>query len=186
MLNGEFLRKRKDGSELWLQAAYTPLYAEDGSVEKVIKIATDISNVKFPVLQVSDILRKLSEGDFTQKSDIKSSGYVGEMGSSINVAIDSLNTLIGDIQGNSGVLETAAHEMLEMSTTMSTSTEEVSASVMEMAKGAENQTTHIERSSKGLEVLKSAAMEVSESTQAILKAARQGQENSASGPNKHQ
>lgn len=40
---GEFPRQRADGSELWLQATYNPLFDERGRVQRVLKVATDIT-----------------------------------------------------------------------------------------------------------------------------------------------
>ncbi|RYF19402.1 MAG: PAS domain S-box protein, partial [Oxalobacteraceae bacterium] len=41
--SGEYARRRSDGSEIWLQATYNPVFDEDGSVQRVIKIATDVT-----------------------------------------------------------------------------------------------------------------------------------------------
>lgn len=43
---GEFKRIGKDGSEVWIQASYTPVKDEKGTVTKVIKLATDITVAK--------------------------------------------------------------------------------------------------------------------------------------------
>jgi methyl-accepting chemotaxis protein len=43
---GEFKRRAKDGSEIWMQANYTPVKDEKGNVFKVIKIANDITAQK--------------------------------------------------------------------------------------------------------------------------------------------
>ncbi|HEV8512930.1 MAG TPA: PAS domain-containing protein, partial [Cyclobacteriaceae bacterium] len=43
---GEFKRLRKDGTEIWLQANYTPVKDDKGNVIKVIKLATDITESK--------------------------------------------------------------------------------------------------------------------------------------------
>jgi len=42
---GTFLRKKKDGSDLWLEATYFPIKM-DGAIVKVIKIASDVTKVK--------------------------------------------------------------------------------------------------------------------------------------------
>lgn len=39
---GAYPRRRRDGAELWLQAAYTPIF-RDGQVHRILKIATDIT-----------------------------------------------------------------------------------------------------------------------------------------------
>lgn len=40
---GEFARRRADGSEVWLQATYNPAFGEDGVARHVLKVATDIT-----------------------------------------------------------------------------------------------------------------------------------------------
>ncbi|OLZ84531.1 Chemotaxis regulator BdlA [Chromobacterium violaceum] len=40
---GHFLRRRKDGSDIWLEASYSPILDGDGRVTGVIKVATDIT-----------------------------------------------------------------------------------------------------------------------------------------------
>lgn len=43
--SGEFKRLKKDRSDVWIQASYTPVTDRTGQVVKVIKIAADISDV---------------------------------------------------------------------------------------------------------------------------------------------
>ncbi len=43
---GEFKRIARDGSEVWIQANYTPVKDDKGNVIKVIKLATDITEAK--------------------------------------------------------------------------------------------------------------------------------------------
>jgi PAS domain S-box-containing protein len=40
---GEFERRKIDGSPIYLQATYNPIFDESGSITKIMKIATDIS-----------------------------------------------------------------------------------------------------------------------------------------------
>ena len=42
----EFLRIRKDGTDVWIQASYNPILDEQGNVSKIVKFATDITNAK--------------------------------------------------------------------------------------------------------------------------------------------
>ncbi|MEO9383827.1 PAS domain-containing methyl-accepting chemotaxis protein [Chromobacterium phragmitis] len=41
--SGRFLRLRKDGSDIWLEASYSPILDEQGRVTGVVKIASDIT-----------------------------------------------------------------------------------------------------------------------------------------------
>ena len=42
-ISSQFKRLKKDGSVLWLEASYTPLISDDGSVYGVMKFATDVT-----------------------------------------------------------------------------------------------------------------------------------------------
>lgn len=43
---GQFRRLRKDGSDIWLQASYNPIFDLNGKPYKVVKFATDITEAK--------------------------------------------------------------------------------------------------------------------------------------------
>jgi len=51
----EFKRIKKDGSEVWLQATYNPIFDSEGNVIRIMKIATDITD---KVLQSIEIEKK--------------------------------------------------------------------------------------------------------------------------------
>ena len=40
---GEFARRRADGTEIWLQASYNPIFDQDGVIRRVLKVATDVT-----------------------------------------------------------------------------------------------------------------------------------------------
>ncbi len=44
--SGEFKRVKKDGSELWIQASYNPIFDEFGQPLKVVKYASDVTEQK--------------------------------------------------------------------------------------------------------------------------------------------
>ena len=44
--NDEFKRIRKDGSEIWINALYSPMHDENGKVTGAIKVAQDITKIK--------------------------------------------------------------------------------------------------------------------------------------------
>jgi methyl-accepting chemotaxis protein len=44
--SGEFKRVKKDGSELWIQASYNPIFDELGKPTKVVKYASDVTEQK--------------------------------------------------------------------------------------------------------------------------------------------
>ncbi|MFI5344659.1 MAG: PAS domain S-box protein, partial [Chlamydiales bacterium] len=76
--SGEFKRLGKDGKEVWLLAAYNPIFDQNGKPFKVVKYATDISKQKFEVEEKSNQIK-------------------AEMSKTLNV-LDQQNKLKGAIQ----------------------------------------------------------------------------------------
>lgn len=52
--SGQFRRRRSNGTDLWLEATYNPVFDEQGRVEKVIKFASDITPRVEKALQTQD------------------------------------------------------------------------------------------------------------------------------------
>ncbi|WP_284700748.1 methyl-accepting chemotaxis protein [Robbsia betulipollinis] len=44
--SGQYKRLGKGGREIWIQASYNPIFASDGTLEKIVKFATDITQNK--------------------------------------------------------------------------------------------------------------------------------------------
>ena len=49
--SGEYKRLRKNGSEIWINASYNPIFDPDGNVFKVVKFATDITESKIQSME---------------------------------------------------------------------------------------------------------------------------------------
>ncbi|WP_052592425.1 methyl-accepting chemotaxis protein [Aureispira sp. CCB-QB1] len=63
--HGVFQRKTKDGDVVWVQASYTPLLSRDGSVIRIIKIATDITEEREEALKAAN-LKTAIDGSFAR------------------------------------------------------------------------------------------------------------------------
>jgi len=95
--NGLFKRIAKDGSEIWIQAVYSPVKDEMGRITKIVKIATDVTAATKASIAVQNasnemirVLKSLSNGDLSQKYAILSDGDLKMMGDSLNQTIDIL------------------------------------------------------------------------------------------------
>ena len=65
---GEFERKKIDGSPIYLQATYNPIFDESGTITKVMKIATDISEMIVSKNRINELSKTLQkELDNTNK-----------------------------------------------------------------------------------------------------------------------
>ena len=52
----EFKRFRKDGSEFWIQASYTPIFDSEGSVSEILKIGSDVTSQVISRFRTKSIL----------------------------------------------------------------------------------------------------------------------------------
>lgn len=53
--SGVFRRKSKHGEDLWIRAIYAPIPGPDGQIEKVVKIATDVTETQKGILDAQRI-----------------------------------------------------------------------------------------------------------------------------------
>ncbi|MEO9965062.1 MAG: methyl-accepting chemotaxis protein [Reichenbachiella sp.] len=179
--SGEFQRFKNGGEELWINASYAPVKDAEGQVFKVVKIAADITDIKVPILRVKDIITNMAEGDLTHRFDLQSEGYVGEMGDALNVALDNMNNLLGDINESSTLIATSSEQMLTKSDQMQGTTQEVASAIGQMAEGVQDQARQIDDSSKLIDEVRTSAEKMGEQSQTINDAAKKGQVNAKKG-----
>ncbi len=58
---GEFERRKIDGSPIYLQATYNPIFDESGAITKIMKIATDISETVISKNKINELSKSLQE-----------------------------------------------------------------------------------------------------------------------------
>jgi len=56
---GEFERRKIDGSPIYLQATYNPIFDESGAITKIMKIATDISQTIVSKNKIEELSNKV-------------------------------------------------------------------------------------------------------------------------------
>ncbi len=178
---GEYLRETRDGKQVWLQAAYTPVKDEWGRVEKIIKIAADVSDIKFPVLSISQIISDMAKGDLTQRFKVSADGYVQQMGDALNVANENLSALLSSIGKNASLVTDSCASVLEKSESIQNSTAEVSTAISEMARGAQDQALKTDESSKLVEMVKASGSDMETKANSIYQTAEAGQKSCENG-----
>ena len=68
--SGEFRRIGKSGSDVWIQASYNPILGPDGTVESIVKVASDITRAKELALDQSGQLDALNRSQATIEFDL--------------------------------------------------------------------------------------------------------------------
>ena len=96
---GEFERKKVDGSSIFLQATYNPIFDESGVITKIMKIATDISETVNSKNKIDELSKNLQiELDNSNKLrdviEIEKNAALNDLDATIK---KSQNELIGTI-----------------------------------------------------------------------------------------
>lgn len=91
---GEFKRITKDGSYVWIQASYNPIFDAEGNPIKVVKFATDVTAQKEVLMQVQNLAEAVgTEGRLDERLDLSkiTDNDLGELMTSINQLMDTIS-----------------------------------------------------------------------------------------------
>ena len=94
VFEGEFRRFGKNGEEIWLQALYNPIVGRDGRLNKVVKLATDITHQKRQTLDMSGQIAAIGRSQAVIEFDLD--GYVLTANQNF---LDTLGYRLDEIQG---------------------------------------------------------------------------------------
>ncbi|WP_026585434.1 methyl-accepting chemotaxis protein [Bacillus sp. J33] len=89
---------------------------------------------------------KVSEGDLTQKFEIRSKDEIGKLGESFNKMVSSLQLLISQVGEKAVHLASASEELTASSEQNNMATEQVANSIQEVASATEQQTSKVKES----------------------------------------
>lgn len=117
----EFRRIAKDGSEVWIQAAYSPIPDETGKIVKVVKFASDISD-------------RVQQREKMEKIGVEVDGILGQ-----------ITTAIGDVNNRAADASQRSNDTAERVQSVAASAEEFSASVGEIAQSMTASTQNVSR-----------------------------------------
>ena len=160
----EFKRIGKGGKEVWIQASYNPILDLNGKPFKVVKYATDITQLVQNRLEIVRVVQAAEGGDLTQQIHVSGN--------------DDLSKVGGQLQNFLGGLRSNLQQISQAANTVGSSSEELNAVSQEMASGAEEtaqQATVVSAASE--EVSKSVAL-VSTGSDEMLSAIREISRNS--------
>lgn len=160
---GKFPRVAKDGHQVWLQASYNPLLNLDGNAYKIVKYATDITDVEneraavekerearaaeqaHVVRTLADGLRKMSAGDLTACIVDSFTGDYEELRKDFNSALEKLQETIKTVLAASHAIGSGANEISRAAEDLSHRTEQQAASLEETAAALEEITATVKK-----------------------------------------
>lgn len=142
---GRYRRVGKDGSEIWIQASYNPIFDCDGRPRKVVKYATDITEevmrereLARAVAEVGDVVADAGRGDLRHRVSLEGrSGAVAELCADINMLVESMEHMVVHVSAASSEVHAAAAEIAAGNEHLSVRTESQAASLEETASSME-------------------------------------------------
>ncbi|MGI4869834.1 MAG: HAMP domain-containing protein [Janthinobacterium lividum] len=140
-----------------------------------------IESIALPVLEVSRIVRAISEGDLTQVVEIQTTGDILAMSNALNLAVENLNALLGEINDSAQIVGTSSEEMVDKGQEMSRVTVDVALAMQQMAEGAQNQALKTDQAFKLIEEIMTATKETANKADVVNKSAIMGEQTSQQG-----
>ncbi len=140
-----------------------------------------IESIALPVLEVSRVVRSISEGDLQQQVELQTTGDILAMSNALNLAVENLNALLGEINDSAQVVGTSSEEMVEKGQDMSRVTVDVALAMQQMAEGAQNQALKTDQAFRLIEEIMQATKETANKADVVNKAAILGEQTSQLG-----
>ncbi|PTX20001.1 methyl-accepting chemotaxis protein [Pontibacter mucosus] len=153
-----------------------------GSWKELVDTLNDLlESIVTPVLDVSRVVRAISEGDLTQRVEAQTAGDILDMANALNLAVDNLNALLGEINDSSLVVGSSSEEMAAKGLDMNKVTLDVALAMQQMAEGAQNQALKTDQTFKLIEEIMKATKETANRAEVVNKSALLGEESSQIG-----
>jgi methyl-accepting chemotaxis protein len=140
-----------------------------------------LESIASPVLEVARVVRAISEGDLTQRVDVPTTGDILAMADALNLAVENLNELLGEINDSSQIVGTSSEEMAGKGQEMSRVTVDVALAMQQMAEGAQNQALKTDQAFKLIEEIMQATKETANKADVVNKSAILGEQTSQLG-----
>ena len=165
--SGEFKRIHKDGSVVWIQASYTPIMDNDGNVFKIVKYATETTDIvngqirlKNYVKEILDVVNAASQGDLTHTISIDGDDSIAQMAGGLQGFLTKLKEIISSIDDNAQMLAAASDELAAVGDTMGSTAGDTSSQATTAASAAEEVSTNIQTVAAGAEEMTASIKEV--------------------------
>jgi methyl-accepting chemotaxis protein len=143
-----FTRVGKGGRQVWIQAAYTPVFNSRGAVYRIVKVAADITARMQAVGLISKAIGKLADGDLTVEVTETIDAALEQTRLDFNGAAKSLRDTVAAIRRSSDSLASNAQVIRHISDDIAKGSEHQAASLEETAASLEEINTSVKDSTQ--------------------------------------
>ena len=163
---GKFVRYGKGGARAVIEASYNPIFGADGKPYKVVKFATDVTEVEAErtrrieadeaaaevqarvVKATGRGLSALAEGDLSYRIQEDFPGGYASLREDFNQAMTALDQAVGLIRSNAGSIQSGAHQISDAAQDLSRRTERQAATLEETAAALEQITVTVRKAAE--------------------------------------
>ena len=153
----EFERRAKDGSSVWIQASYNPVFDAAGRVVKVVKFATDVTGRVRSVDQIAEGLAQLAANRLTYRITGGVDPAFEKVKVDFNNALGNLQHTIEAVRVATDSVDGGSNEIARASDDLSRRTEQQAASLEETAAALDEITQTVRRTAEGAKQASDAA-----------------------------
>ena len=144
-VSNSFRRLGKGGKEVWIQASYNPVFDLHGRVVKVVKFATDISDLT--VLAAG--LDRLARNELAKPIDRPFTPTFEKLRADFNVAHENLKLTLLKVVEGSGAIKYGSEEIANASENLSRRIEQQAASLEQTSAALNEITTTVAQAAEG-------------------------------------
>ncbi|MCD9148414.1 methyl-accepting chemotaxis protein [Pseudophaeobacter flagellatus] len=145
----QFPRVTKSGEEIWIQATYAPVLAADGTVDYVIKLATDVTQRRKDTEDIASGLAEMASGNLAHHVEISSLEDLSVLGRSLNQAMKQLSEAMETVKTVSVAVSATAQEINGSTSELSNRTETQAATLEQTAAALEELTATVRSAAEG-------------------------------------
>lgn len=145
---GDIVRFGKGGRKVFLNASYNPITDDSGTVTKVVKFATDVSERVFAVQTIGDALSKLADGNLNFSIEHTFATDFEALRLNMNEAVAQLGGTLASVAHATGSIDSGAREISASSNDLSKRTEQQAAALEQTAAALDEITVNVANASK--------------------------------------
>ncbi|MGP0585423.1 methyl-accepting chemotaxis protein [Paenibacillus timonensis] len=120
-----------------------------------------------PIRLVSTVMKKVADGQLSERVKVTSKDEVGQMSGNINLMIDSLATMVKQINRTIGEVAAASDELLNAARQSTEATAEITTAIQGVAGGTETQLMGAEQSARATEEMAVGVQRIAEASGSV-------------------
>ena len=173
-------RVTKSGHEVFLQATYNPVLGENGEVQKVVKVAGNVTEqvrnerLAHQVDRMLEAIDRFSDGDLTAR--VRTDESDADTDEEIQRLFDGFNQSVGNLRQMMRQIREAAESTVSAAGRICASTDQMAASAEEQSAQAEEVAAAVEELNQTISENTEAVQQVAEAAEEGSRQARQGRE----------